>query len=175
VREATLAELAEKGFEALTVEAVAARSGVHKTTVYRRWGTPAALAADALDLASEEPWPVPDTGSLREDLRALVRLVVEGFLDQETGPVARAFVSAAVQDPTTAQALHGFFAGRHRRAAEVVDRAVARGEAGAGVDGEEVVRIAVAPIYYRLFVSGEPVSLAHAELYADAAYAFCVS
>ncbi|MFD0884744.1 TetR/AcrR family transcriptional regulator, partial [Streptosporangium algeriense] len=95
VRQATLAELAEHGYGGLTVENVAIRSGVHKTTVYRRWGNVEGLIADALELAREEPWPMPDTGSFQEDLREIVRLVQSGFADPVAGPVSAAFVTAA--------------------------------------------------------------------------------
>lgn len=171
VRAATLAELGEKGYQGLTVEAVAERSGVHKTTVYRRWGSVEGLIADALELASGEPWPVPDTGDLASDLRALTREVLAGFTDPEAGPVATAFVSAAVQNPAAARALHAFFAARHEQSAPVVRRAVARGELPADTDAAEVVRVAVAPLYYRLFVSGEPIDTAVADRAADAALA----
>ncbi|MGV9536804.1 TetR/AcrR family transcriptional regulator [Streptosporangium sandarakinum] len=171
VRQATIAELGEKGFDGLTVEGVAARAGVHKTTVYRRWGGVEGLAADALDLAGGEPWPVPDTGSIQGDLRALARLVVAGFADPELGPVSTAFIAAAMRNAPTARALHAFFAGRHEQSAVLVTRAVERGELPAGTDPAEVVRIAVAPLYYRLFVSGEPVDEAIADRAADAALA----
>ncbi|MFI0352000.1 TetR/AcrR family transcriptional regulator C-terminal ligand-binding domain-containing protein [Actinomadura sp. 9N407] len=171
VRAATLAELAEHGFAGLAIDSVAARSGVHKTTVYRRWGGPEGLVADALEQAAAEPWPVPDTGSAEGDLRGVVRLVLTGFTDPHGGPVARAFVAAAQQSATAAQALAGFFAARHAQAAVVVERAVDRGELPAGTDGADVIRCAVAPLYYRLFVSGEPVDEAVADRAAAAALA----
>jgi AcrR family transcriptional regulator len=171
VREATLAELAERGFGGLSVENVAARSGVHKTTVYRRWGGPEGLVADALAQAAAEPWPVPDTGTAEGDLRGVVRLVLTGFTDPRDGPVARAFIAAAQQSPAAARALAGFFAARHEQAAVVVERAVARGELPAGTDGAEVIRCAVAPLYYRLLVSGEPLDGAAAGRAAAAALA----
>ncbi|MEU5883056.1 TetR/AcrR family transcriptional regulator [Spirillospora sp. NPDC047279] len=171
VREATLAELAEHGYQGLTVDNVAARSGVHKTTVYRRWGSAEGLVADALELAAAEPWPVPDTGSAEGDLRALARLVQSGFADAEQGPVAAAFVAAAVQNPGAAKALHTFFARRHEDAAAVVDRAVERGELPAGTDSAEVVRAAVAPLYYRLFITGERIDEAVADRAGSAAFA----
>ncbi|MCO5997964.1 TetR/AcrR family transcriptional regulator [Actinoallomurus rhizosphaericola] len=171
VRAATLSELTEKGYAALTVEGVAVRSGVHKTTVYRRWGGVEGLIADALEMAAEEPWPIPDTGSVEEDLRALTRLVVTGFTDPDEGPVSTAFIAAATQDPAAADALRGFFASRHDQAARIVTRAVARGELPAGTDPAEVVRAAVAPVYYRLFVSREPVDAAVADRAAGAALA----
>ncbi|WP_219601864.1 TetR/AcrR family transcriptional regulator [Nonomuraea indica] len=169
VRQATLAELAERGFGGLTVENVAERSGVHKTTVYRRWGNVEGLIADALELAREEPWPIPDTGSIEGDLRDIVRLVRTGFDDPEAGPVAAAFVAAAMQSPDAARSLHGFLAARHEQSAQVVRRAVARGELPEGVDAHEVIRVAIAPVYYRLFVSHEPVTQDDADRAAAAA------
>jgi AcrR family transcriptional regulator len=170
-RAATLAELAEHGFAGLTVEGVAARAGVHKTTVYRRWGTAAALAVDALDAAGDEPWPVPDTGDVREDLRRLCRLVVDSFADPESGPVSRAFVAAATHSPATATALHRFLAGRHDQAAAIVRRAIARGDLPPTTDPVDTIRTAIAPLYYRLFISGEPVDTAIADRAADTALA----
>ncbi|MEV0829174.1 TetR/AcrR family transcriptional regulator [Nonomuraea rubra] len=171
VRQATLAELAERGYQGLTVENVAERSGVHKTTVYRRWGGVEGLISDALELARDEPWPIPDTGSVEGDLRGVVQLVRTGFDDPELGPVSTAFVAAAVQDAAAARALHEFFAARHEQSAEVVRRAVARGELPDVVDPSEVIRVAVAPVYYRLFVAHEPVTERDADRAADAALA----
>jgi AcrR family transcriptional regulator len=169
VRAATLSELAEKGHAALTVEGVATRSGVHKTTVYRRWGSVEGLIADALEMASEEPWPIPDTGSVRGDLRTLTRLVATSFADPDEGPVSTAFVAAATQSAAAAVALRGFITSLHGQAARIVTRAVARGELPAGTDPVEVVRAAVAPVYYRLFISREPVDETVADRAADAA------
>lgn len=171
VRQATLAELAEKGYGGLTVENVAERSGVHKTTVYRRWGSVEGLISDALELAREEPWPIPDTGTVEGDLRGVARLVQSGFADPEEGPVSSAFVAAAMQSPDAAAALHGFFQARHEQSAQVVRRAVDRGELPGTVDAHELIRAAVAPIYYRLFVTHEPVTEADADRAADAALA----
>lgn len=171
VREATLAELAEKGFDGLTVEGVALRSGVHKTTVYRRWGSVEGLAADALDLAGGEPWPVPDTGTIEGDLRELTRLVVTGFADPEAGPVSTAFIAASSRNPVVAGALHAFFAARHEQSAVLVARAIERRELPDGTDAADLVRTAVAPVYYRLFISGEPVDEEVADRAAAAALA----
>ncbi|MEW9528531.1 TetR/AcrR family transcriptional regulator [Microbispora sp. NPDC049125] len=171
VRQATLAELAGRGYGGMTVEGVAARSGVHKTTVYRRWRSVEGLITDALELAREEPWPIPDTGSVREDLRGVVALVHTGFADPSGGPVASAFITAAMQSADAAVALREFLAARHRQAAVVVRRAVERRELPSGIDALEVIRVAVAPVYYRLFVTHEPVSAQDVERAADAALA----
>src|ERR1700744_4287717 len=71
VHDAVLAELGEHGFDGLTMDAVAARSGVHRATVYRRWGDVGGLLADFLDAAGDDDWRPPETGSLQGDLTAL--------------------------------------------------------------------------------------------------------
>src|SRR5687767_15007682 len=76
VLSATTAVLAEDGYERLSIETVAVRAGVHKTTVYRRWPTRAQLVVDALQERSERNVPVPDTGTFAGDLDALARSVV---------------------------------------------------------------------------------------------------
>ncbi len=156
VRDATNAELAEHGYAGLTIEAVAARSGVHKTTLYRRWGGVDGLIADALALADEDDWQPPDTGSFDRDLLELTREVLATFADPTTAAAPTAFVAAAFQSPSAATALQAFYAERHRRSAVLVDRAVARGEVPAGTDAAAVVTAAVAPIYYRVLLAGEP-------------------
>lgn len=171
VRDAVLTGLAEHGYPALTVEYVAEHSGVHKTTLYRRWGDVEGMVADALDLAGEDAWTAPDTGSLAGDLRALAREVVEGFGDPVRAAAPTAFVGAAFQSPRAADALHSFYGERFRRCEEVVARAVARGEAPAATDAGAVVRAVSAPLFLRLFVTREPVDRALADQAADAVLA----
>ncbi|MEV7187084.1 TetR/AcrR family transcriptional regulator [Kitasatospora sp. NPDC093102] len=166
---ATLAEITEKGYDGLTVEAVAARAGVHKATLYRRWGGVDGLVADALTASADQAWPLPDTGDLQQDLRRITREVFSVFTDPELGPTPTALIFAAQRSDAGAAALRAFFAARHRQAAEVVERAAARGELPAGTDSAEVVRAAVAPLYYRLFVSDDPLDARTAERAADAA------
>lgn len=171
VLDATIAELTERGYRDLTVEAVAQRAGVHKTTVYRRWRSPEGLVADALDRAAEQPWPIPDTGTLTSDLRALTELLRTGFTDPESAPVATAFVAAGMHHPEAADALRAFYTARHREAAAIIDRAIARGELEPGIDPIEIVRFAVAPLFHRLFITHEPITTADTRRAADAAIA----
>ncbi|MEV8636949.1 TetR/AcrR family transcriptional regulator [Streptosporangium sp. NPDC051023] len=171
VLDATLAELADGGYDQLTVEAIVARSGVHKATLYRRWGGIDGLIADVLSRSVEQPWQVPDTGSLGGDLHAITRLIYEGFTDPEQGAIPRNLIVAALRSSQAAQALTGFFETQHGLAAEVVSRAVRRGEVPEGTDAVDVVRTACAPLYYRLFVTGEPLEEEAAGRAAEAALA----
>lgn len=156
VRDATQAELAERGFQGLTVEGVAERSGVHKTTLYRRWGGVDGLVVNALDLTTEDSWAPPDTGSLAGDLAAVTREVVAVFADPTLGPSSQAFIVASFHSERAATALRGVFADRLRRTEVVVARAVARGELPGGADAAALVRVALAPLYFRLLVTREP-------------------
>ena len=149
---ATYAELDERGYPSLTVENIAERAGVHKTTVYRRWGSVDGLIADALDDTKGTPWPVPDTGSIEGDLIAIADEVAQNV----TG-VPAAVVAAAFQSTRAAQALHEFYLDRHQQATLVVVRAIERGELPATVDAVELIRLTCAPVYYRAYITREPV------------------
>src|SRR5262249_23422510 len=75
---ATLAELADKGYAALTIDSVARRAGIHKTTIYRRWKDRESLVADVLGEHIAMDFPIPDTGSVETDLRELSPFLVGG-------------------------------------------------------------------------------------------------
>ncbi|WP_431041808.1 TetR/AcrR family transcriptional regulator C-terminal ligand-binding domain-containing protein [Streptomyces sp. P1-3] len=171
VRDAVLTGLAEHGYPGLTVEYVAEHSGVHKTTLYRRWGGVEDLVADALDLAGEDSWTPPDTGSLEGDLRALAREVVDTFGDPSAAAAPLAFVAAGFQSERAAQALRAFYTERFARCAAVVRRAVERGEAPADSDAAAVVRDVSAPLFFRAFVTREPLDIAVADQSATATLA----
>ena len=135
---ATLAELAGTGYAALTVDDVARRAGVHKTTIYRRWKNRESLVTDAMtDLAATQV-PFPDTGDIDTDLRRLARSFV-AFLNSPTGQaIAAAALSDASRIPEIADAKHRFFSDRFRRAEPVVSGAIARGELPADTDPAEL-------------------------------------
>ncbi|MER7037359.1 TetR/AcrR family transcriptional regulator [Streptomyces microflavus] len=175
VREAVLRAagdaLAEHGFGGLDLADVARRAEVGKTTVYRRWSTPAGLVADLLTDMAEQSLPRTDTGSLAEDLRANARLVVRTLTDPRQRALFAAVIAAATGDPRTAEALHGFYAVRIGEWSGCVEAAVARGEVPVGTDPGEVVAAVSAPLYYRLLASGAPLDEAAADRAAAAAVA----
>lgn len=171
VLDATIAELADTGFGALTVEGVARRAGVHKTTVYRRWPDREALVVDALTEHIAADIPIPDTGSLDTDLTLLAR----GLVRWLTGPSGRAVIGTMLADtahePRLADMRRRIFRDRLRRAEPVITRAIDRGTLPAGTNAAEVIRTLVAPIYLRLLVTGEPLSTAVADRAARVALA----
>jgi AcrR family transcriptional regulator len=171
VRAAALAaamdELAESGYAAVTLEGVARRAGVHKTTLYRRWGTREALVLEAMLEHAGERVPVPDTGSLREDLLALATAAAGTAETPQGEAVVRAVVAAGRHDEALAAANRRFWTERLALDGAIVERAIARGELPPGVDAESVIEAVLGPIYFRLLVTGEPVDGAFIELVVD--------
>ncbi|MGW9043548.1 TetR/AcrR family transcriptional regulator C-terminal ligand-binding domain-containing protein [Streptomyces lydicus] len=175
VRDAVLAGLTEHGYPGLTVEYVAEHSGVHKTTLYRRWKDVEGLVVDALDLAGEDSWLPPDTGSLEGDLRALAQEVVASFADPAVAASGSAMIAAGFQSERAAAALRAYYTERFTRCEALVERALQRGElpapAAGGIDAGALVRAVSAPLFFRLFITREPIDDALAGQAAAAALA----
>ncbi len=168
---ATLAELADTGFAALTIDRVAGRANVHKTTIYRRWGDRDRLVMDAMTDLARTSVLVRDTKDIDADLRMLARSFV-AFLKSQTGrAVVAALLSDAARIPEITAARRRFFEDRFRQAEELVAGAVSRGELPATTDPAELIRTLVAPIYLRLLVTAEPVDMTTADNAARVALA----
>jgi AcrR family transcriptional regulator len=170
VLNAVLAELVHHGYDSLTVDGVATRSGVHRTSIYRRWGDVGGLLADALQAANDDGWAPPDTGSLAGDLAAMNRQMQRALTVRPS--ITAAVIAASFRSPEAASALRAFFADRYRRGAEVVQRAVDRGELPPETDGYRLLVAATAPVYHHLVLLGDDLSVVQAEQYGrDAAAA----
>lgn len=167
---ATVVELSERGYSAFTVDNVAQRAGVHKTTVYRRWPDRDALIADALADSVAAEIPIPDTGSVEDDLRALARSLV-GWINSPSGRAVLAVMLPSAGLPSPPDATRHVFRDRIRRALPVVARAITRGEIPSGTDAAEVIKTLVAPIYLRVLITGESVD----DTTADAAAALSLT
>ncbi|UNT01074.1 TetR/AcrR family transcriptional regulator [Streptomyces tubbatahanensis] len=140
--------LVEHGFDGLSVDAVAARSGVHRATVYRRWRDVGGLLADVLDAAGADRWTAPDTGCLEGDLRALNEEVQDALSEESS--LAMALIAASFRSAGAADALRRFWEDRYERCADVVERAVARGELTPPVEARGLLVAATAPLYHHL-------------------------
>jgi AcrR family transcriptional regulator len=171
VLNATIAELAERGYDQISVEGVALRAGVHKTTVYRRWGGKEQLVAEALQDAAARRIQVPDSGEVGEDLRALARAVLATLSSREGAAAVRALVAGAGGSPEVQQVVRRFWAGRLVQVGPIVERAVQRGQLPRGTSAAEVMQQVAAPLYYRLLVSGEPLTERAADVAAAVALA----
>ena len=147
-------ELAENGVGAATVAGVARRSGVHETTIYRRWVTKEKLFLEAMLSRSAEEIPTPDTGSIRDDLLGVVRAVI-AYLTSAVGLAALHVAALAADDQQDAR--QAFWAGRIEALRPVVERGIAREELRPDIDAELLLETLIAPLHGRLLLTGEPV------------------
>lgn len=158
VRSAVLAAagdaLIELGPTGLDLAELARRAGVGKTTVYRRWGSVAAVLEDMVSDMVETSTPRADTGSLDGDLLANAELVRATLADPRQGRLLTALICAAVGDAGTARALRGFYDARTAAWEPCVTDAVTRGEVPDGTDPAAVVRAVSAPLYHLLLTRG---------------------
>jgi AcrR family transcriptional regulator len=157
IEAATLDLLVEQGYAGLSMEGVAARAGVGKATIYRRWESKLDLVLDAVIHRCYENVVSPDTGSLREDLLELFRAILVKF--RRDGPVMRAFVAEQARHPDLARAFRDAFLSERRSVLrEVLARAVARRELAADADVELLMDVGSGVLWYRFAVTGEPLS-----------------
>jgi AcrR family transcriptional regulator len=163
VAAAVQAELLEVGYGGTTIDRIAKRAGVAKTTVYRRWGNVSQLVVDMFADAASTQIPVADTGSIEGDLRELARSSVALLLNPVNRAIIDIVVSEAVHNPSARDTLTTFFTSRIENAAGIVQRAVDRGEVPAGTDAAEVIRLVGAPYYARLYITGDPIGMADAD------------
>jgi AcrR family transcriptional regulator len=158
VLHAAFDELGETGYAGFSMEAVARRSGVHKTTIYRRWPTREALVIDALDSRSDRYSPLPASGSVRGDLRAF-GLDVFGKLSSRPGKaMLKSLVAAVDESPEVLAKVLSFWRERLDVGAAVVARGIARGELPPSTDADLLIEGLLAPIYLRVLLSGQPVT-----------------
>lgn len=155
VLRATLKELAEKGYAALSIEEVAAVAGVNKTTIYRRWPTRCELVRAAMLTVAEEVEDFPDTGVLRGDLLLLVRSQAAFARSPRGHSLARVRL-AQPTEPDLAPILHVTPMPSLRHAQRVIDRAVARGEIPPGTDATFLHEALLGAIYHRLLLTHQP-------------------
>ncbi|MET8341008.1 TetR/AcrR family transcriptional regulator [Streptosporangium canum] len=154
VLDAVLAELGEHGYDGLTMDAVAARAGVHRATVYRRWGDVGGLLADVLDAASDDDWQPLDTGSLQGDLAALNHEIQAALTAQP--PIVAALIAASFRSEQADHAQRRLWEDRYARCEIIVSRAVRRDELPPHTDARRLLIAATAPLYHQLVLLRTP-------------------
>jgi AcrR family transcriptional regulator len=148
VLDAVTAQLVEHGYDALNMDSVADRAGVHRTTVYRRWRDVGGLLADVLAEATDDGWRPPDTGSLVGDLIAVNREIYAALTADP--PITVALIAASFRSARAADALRSFWADRYERCSVIVQRAVERGEMAGSTDPRRLLVAATAPLYHEV-------------------------
>ncbi|HWZ90218.1 MAG TPA: TetR/AcrR family transcriptional regulator [Polyangiaceae bacterium] len=162
---ATAEELSRVGYAALRVEDVALRSGVNKTTIYRRWPTKPELVGAALRAVWEPP-DVPDTGSVRGDFIASLSRTA-AFAMSPIGKGLTHVIQLERAHPEVEPITRSLREDYRKLREQLVDRAIERGELAPGTDSRFVTDLISAPIFSRLFTDGESVDATFIETVVD--------
>ena len=163
---ATVDELEDHGYDGLSIAAVAARSGVHETSIYRRWKSREGLVLEATFALFAQDIPIPDRGSLHEDLVSLLSSAVRR-LSSPLGWAATQFAMALPSEGEMTGEVRQLWAARFDSVRVVFERAGARGEWPAGKDPQDAIESLVGAIYLRIFHLREPVTAAYLKRLVD--------
>lgn len=155
VRRATLSELAEGGYAGLTVDAVARRSGVARTTIYRHWDSPSALALDALETLNTQPRVEASDAPAAEQVRTLLAHLASALADPLVGGCLVALIEGARRDPALRTLLADYSARRGAALVRVVEAGVADGSF-TEVDAPSAADALAGAVFYRTLVAARP-------------------
>jgi AcrR family transcriptional regulator len=146
----------ERGVANLSIEEVAARSGVAKTTIYRHWPERAALIIDTVRSTFEHV-TTPDTGSLRGDLETYFGELVRADLGGKMGKLIPCLIDAAARDPEIEMLLDRIAIERQQPVMTIIARAQERGELPPDLDRDVVIGTVIGPIVFRKVLLRRPV------------------
>ena len=156
---AALELLAERGIAGMSIEEVASRAGVGKATIYRRWSSKGALALDAFLAEFRQQQPLPDTGSLRGDLRASLRAWVRAVTHTPVGRILADLIGEAQHDKDLAVSYRERVLEPLRQQHRIMlDRAIARGEIPADTDREVALDLMFGAAQHRLLLGHLPLT-----------------
>lgn len=154
IRDALVVELAARGIDRTSIDAVATRAGVGKAAIYRRWADKETMVLEVLGgyATATDLWA--DTGSLEGDLRAFFERCVEHLANPTVARIVSDLLARIVRDAAFAKALDDRVGSvRRGRGIAMIDRAVDRGELPAECDRDLAADLILAPLYWRLVVT----------------------
>jgi AcrR family transcriptional regulator len=162
--------LLEAGREGTTIDGIAVRSGVAKTTIYRQWPSRDALLIELLTEATT-PRPPTDTGSLPGDVASFARAIAAELSEPFRAAATAALLGGPPEggDDELAELRRQVADERQTHARRIIRKAIARGELPPRTDAAELVRLVAGPLLYRRFAEGRPVTAALADRVATRA------
>jgi len=155
VLRATVELLTESGLGGFSVDEVARRSGVAKTTIYRHWPTRSALVIDACSQLSTEQ-RVPDTGSFEGDITAFLMSIADLLCTARWSSIVPSIVDAAEREPALAEIHSSIQMGHTAPLQAIIARAARNGEIPTSTDSSAMIAALLGPLFYRRWFSREP-------------------
>jgi AcrR family transcriptional regulator len=155
ILEAFQEQLVDVGFARLRLEHVAARAGVSKATIYRRWNSKEDLAIELLHQLAAPFSAIPDLADTRSELIKVTRSCIRRLTGSEFGPVVRAMLCEIAANPTVGDRFRAVVVqARREEVRQVVERGIARGDLPRSMDPEIATELLIGPMYFRLVFGG---------------------
>jgi TetR/AcrR family transcriptional regulator of autoinduction and epiphytic fitness len=154
---AVLEELAEVGHGQFTIESVAARCGVGKSTIYRHWDGKPQLVVDAMRTLNTQPAPDPD-GSPRERIRQLLHHLGHALTEGSLAPAIPALIEAAERDPELRVLLNDYTTDRRRALVDAVALGIDAGHIDETIDPELAAHALSGAIFYARLMTSTPMT-----------------
>ena len=167
ILEAATELFCDLGYEGLSFEGVAAKAGVGKTTIYRRYPTKLDLVMAVNGCLSAGMMPEPNTGRLRDDLVVLARNFHAMLSQTDAGRAIPKVLAAKLANPELARAHEAFVAGRRDITIGVIRRGIERGELPSETDPTLIADLITGPLFLRVFVTGQPVTRRYIDALVD--------
>ena len=162
----------ESGFDGLTVEGIAARAGVAKTTIYRRWPNAWAIVMDAFLAEVTRTAPLQERATARESFAASMRLLARAYRGRQ-GKILRPLLGRAQVDANLREAVRKRWVEPRRQVArEIIRRGIESGELRTGLDADVVLDALYGPFYHRLLApyDNSAISDAYVDLLVDTVF-----
>lgn len=167
ILDSALRLLSESDGTPVTIDAIARTAGVGKQTVYRWWPSKGAVLLDALVDQAGQVVPDPDTGSLREDLRAFITATFDGAQSTPSAPALRTLVREAAHDVHLAETMRTFIATRRATLRDLLTRGRDSGELPDDADLDLIVDQIYGVFWYRFLLGHAPLDHAAADRLTD--------
>lgn len=150
--------LVERGYAGVTIEAIAARAGVAKQTIYRWWPSKFEILMDTFLQDAAGALQIPDTGTVDGDLREHLRQLARFLTAQPAGRVMLALIGQAQHDADVARTFQQRFLNERRALDQrILERGVARGDLRSDTDLDLVTDLIYGPVYHRVLLTGLPI------------------
>ena len=147
--------LIEEGFTRLRLEHVAARAGVGKNTIYRRWASKEDLTLELLLELARPHLSIRDVGDTRAELLAAVENPIRAITESPFGPVIRAMMSQIAGNPAIGDPFRAaVVATRRAEIGRVIERGIGRGDLRVDSDASVATELLAGPVYFRLVFGG---------------------
>ena len=167
ILEQVIALLGSHGYAGLTLDELAARSGVAKTTILRRWPSKAAVAAAGVERLALQSVDVPDSGALKVDLLALLHGAVEAFV-RGRGQFVAQLIREAGHHPEITDLLYTVIHTRRQAYRRVLALAIARGELAPSIDQDLLIDLLIGPIWTRMLITRDPITREYVDSIVEA-------